>query len=100
MPHGYSIDADTGDLLKYSKQHKNGERTEIEVSKQIPGEDWEVNVTDPNGNKTLGSFGTKTEARERATSWMRKHPKGVPGSSKDVSGLGGGIPGMDNNGLF
>lgn len=100
MPHGYTKDGDSSDLLKYSKRHKNGDRTDIEVNGKIPGEEWEVNVTDPNGNKSLGRFGTKAEARKRATSWMRKHPKGVPGSKKDVSGFGGGIPGTDGDSLF
>lgn len=101
MPHGYTLDMDGSKRFKYSKRHQNGETTVVEgVKKDIPGSEWEVDVTDPRGGMKLGNFGSKSEAKNRASSWMQSHKKGVPGSGKDVSGASSGIPGMDSNGLF
>lgn len=110
MPHGYTIDVDTTDLLKYSKRHQNGEVTEVEITNRIPGEDWEVKVKDPRGGANLGTFGTKEQAKRKASKWMKNNPKGVPGSNKGISGygkgtaglgeMGGGIPGTDEDGLL
>lgn len=113
MPVGYSIDVDSSDTLRYSKFHKNGEKTEVQAdivssAKTKGREQWRAYVTDPNGKKTLGTgFASKKEAKNAMTTWMENHPKGVPASGKGVTGLGGGIPGQDTgipgndgNGLF
>lgn len=105
MPHGYTKDVDAGDTLRYSKFHKNGDRTEIQAdilssAKTAGPEKWRVNVRDPNGNVDLGKFGTKKEADKAMKKWMRSHKKGVPAEDKGIAGAGGGIPGMDGNGLF
>lgn len=100
MPHGYTLDIDSAEKLQYSKRHQNGERTVVDVTKDIPGEDWRVKVTDPRGNVDLGTYGAKTDARDRATRFMRDNPKGVPAEDKGIPGTNTGIPGMDGNGLF
>lgn len=98
MPHGYTIDVDGEQMLKYSKTHKNGERTEVQADNI--GDEWLANVSDPRGNKRLGRFGSKGEAKKSMKGWMKSHKKGIPGSGKDITGASGGIPGMDGNGLF
>lgn len=104
MPHGYDLDIDDSQMLKYLKRHKNGDITEIQADKigtgATGGTEWLVNVKDPNGNQRLGRFPTKSDAKREMKQWMGDHPKGVPGSQKGISGAGGGIPGMNGNGLF
>ena len=100
MPHGYRCNIDADDRLKYMKRHKDGATTKLDITKQVPGEDWEIEVRDPRGNVNLGTFGTKTEAKQRAMQWMRDNPKGVPAGNGSIAGMGGGIPGTDGNGLF
>lgn len=101
---GYSTDIDDDQMLKFSKTHKNGERTEVQADKigtqATGGNEWLANVKDPRGSQRLGRFGSKSEARKEMKQWMKDHPKGVPGSGRGVSGTSGGIPGMDGNGLF
>lgn len=106
MPHGYTLDYDIQDKCRYCKRHKNGDETKILLEKSGDGE-WIGEVLDPNGHKSLGSFGSKSEAKRKAKSWMADNPKGVPGSGKGISGYGGAIPGResqipgtDGNGLF
>lgn len=100
MPHGYTLDIDGTDKLQYSKRHQNGERTVVDVTKDIPGENFSVKVRDPRGNMDLGTFQTKGDAKNRATRFMRDNPKGVPAENQGIAGGNGGIPGMDGNGLF
>lgn len=104
MPHGYTIDVDDSQMLKYSKRHGNGDKTEVQAdlvgTEASGGTSWLVNVKDPNGNQRLGKFGTKKQAKSKMKQWMNSHKKGVPGRGKGISGGSGGIPGMDGNGLF
>lgn len=106
MPHGYAMDYDIQDKCRYMKRHKNGDETKVLLEKRDDGK-WIGEVMDPNGHKSLGSFGSKSDAKRKAKSWMKKNPKGVPASGKGISGSGGaipgqdtGIPGTDGNGLF
>lgn len=105
MPHGYNLDLDDSETLRFVKSHKNGERTEVQAdivsSAQSPGpEQWRALVRDPRGNQQIGTFSSKTEAKRAMKQWISDNPKGVPASGKDISGAGGGIPGMNGNGLF
>lgn len=101
MPHGFNLDVDDDQMLKFSKRHKNGEITEIQADNiATSGSEWLVNVKDPNGGERLGRFGTKKEAKRAMKQWMNDNPKGVPASGRDISVAGGGIPGMNGNGLF
>lgn len=112
MPHGYSVDVDDSETLRYSKFHKNGEKTEVQAdivssAKSSGPEKWRTYVDDPNGRVDLGKFRSKRKAKSEMKSWMRGHEKGVPASDKRISGGSGGIPGQDSgvpgydgNGLF
>lgn len=106
MPHGYTLDYDNHDKCMYRKMHKNGDETKVLIERD-GNDNWIGEVMDPNGRQSLGTFGTKTDAKRKAKDWMRDHPKGVPASGRGISGSGGaipgqdtGIPGTDGNGLF
>jgi hypothetical protein len=100
MPHGFTVETDTTDHLRFGKTHENGEKTVVDVQRDIPGEDWRVTVRDPRGNLDLGAFQTKREARTRASQFMADNPKGVPAQDRNIAGAGGGIPGMGGEGIF
>lgn len=101
MAHGFIKQADRSGYVTFKKAHENGEETWVQVEQlQDQAEDWIVNVRDPRGNRKFGPLSTKSEAMDRAKRFMRENPKGVPGSQNPISGMGGGIPGTDGNGLF
>lgn len=106
MPHGFTVDVDDSETLRFSKTHKNGERTEAQAdivssAKTSGPEQWRAMVNDPNGSVTLGTnFRSKSEARNAMKQWMKDNPKGVPSTDKGVLGMGGGIPGIDGGSIF
>lgn len=113
MPHGYTVDVDDSETLRYSKRHKNNERTEVQAdivssARSSGPERWRAYIKDPNGKETLGkNFSSKGAARKAMKRWMKDNPKGIPASGKGISGAGNaipgqdsGVPGYDGNGLF
>jgi len=99
MPHGFDKQGDEDGFTTFRKLHDTGEETWVQVERQANG-NWIVNVRDPNGNRQFGPFGAKGSAMDRAKRFMRDNPKGVPAENRGISGMGGGIPGMDGNGMF
>lgn len=100
MPHGFRLQVDDGNRTRWVKRHNNGEKTVVDVEKDVPGEDYRVKVRDPRGNMDLGKYGTLGNAKKRAKEWMASNPKGAPAQNKGIAGANAGIPGMDGNGLF
>lgn len=100
MPHGYTKQTDTDRKVVFRKTHRNGEQTDI-VAEVVPNDGrWFAHVEDGGRTEELGRFGSKTDAKEAAKNWARRNPKGIPAGQQGISGIGGGIPGMDGNGLF
>ena len=39
MPHGFTVETDDANHLSFGKTHKNGEKTVVDLERDIPGED-------------------------------------------------------------
>lgn len=86
MPAGYRKVRDNKSSLKYVKNHRNDDRTEVEATKQNGR--WQLVAIDFNegGNpmglrteNTIGVASTKSEARQQLKNWMQRNPKGLLG---------------------
>lgn len=82
MGHSYSRVVNDREQLQYEKTHDNGDETMVVANIGANG-DWNVKAVDflarsgRGPSRQLGTFPTKSAARQKMTSWMSANPKGV-----------------------